>query len=185
MRIFVNHLTRMQPGYICVAGIDPGSQKHIRPVWYGRLTRDLLASEGGVFEIGAEIDLGEVEWVGEAPEMEDHRFNRWRVQAVGTCVPAEYWGLLQQVARTSLHAIFGPALHPYGNRYAVARGEGDASLGCLKLAAPPQLTLDAFDKVRLLFRNDDRTVSAPVTDLRLYEADQQTPRRTLIERLNQ
>ena len=185
MRILVNHLTRMQPGYICVAGIDPATQKHVRPVWYGRLTRDLLASEGGVFAIGAEVDLGEVEEVGAAPEMEDHRFNRWRVRAVGAAAPADYWWQLDKVARTSLHDIFGPALHAYGNRFAVERGTGDASLGCLKLSTPPCLTLDAFEKIRLLFRSGAASISAPVTDLRLYEADQQTPRRPVIERLNQ
>ena len=194
MRILVNHLTRMQPGYICVAGIDPATRKHVRPVWYGRLTRDLLASEGGVFAIGAEVDLGEAEAVGEPPEMEDHRFNRWRVRYVGTAAPADYWRQLEQVARASLHDIFGAALHPVGARFAVERGEGAASLGCLQLptrSTPPRLMLDNFGKVRLLFHTGEIAIpspsatSAPVTDVRLYDADQQTPRRQVIERLNQ
>ena len=39
MKIVVNHLTRMQPGYICVAGLDFQTNAHVRPVLAGsRLT---------------------------------------------------------------------------------------------------------------------------------------------------
>ena len=57
MRIVVNHLTRMQPGYICVAGIDVQDNEHIRPV-LGReqLTVGLLARNGGAFDMGRLVD---------------------------------------------------------------------------------------------------------------------------------
>ena len=32
MKIVVNHLTRMQRGYICVAGINPDTGHHVRPI---------------------------------------------------------------------------------------------------------------------------------------------------------
>lgn len=75
MRIIVNHLTRMQPGYICVAGVDVSNGHHVRPVLRGRLTTDLLASKGGPFDMAALVDLGTVECCGHAPEIEDHYFN--------------------------------------------------------------------------------------------------------------
>ncbi len=76
MQILVNHLTRMQPGYICVAGIDLETGTHVRPVlWYGRLSTSLLLKNGGPFELGCVVDLGPTVCVGRAPEHEDHRFN--------------------------------------------------------------------------------------------------------------
>ena len=51
MQIIVNHLTRMRPGYMCVAGIDVASKRHIRPVLKRRLTTDLLTLNGGLFDI--------------------------------------------------------------------------------------------------------------------------------------
>jgi hypothetical protein len=43
MRIVVNHLTRMQPGYICVAGMERQGGRHVRPVLAGgRWTRAYL-----------------------------------------------------------------------------------------------------------------------------------------------
>jgi hypothetical protein len=53
MRIIVNHLTRMQPGYICVAGVDVSSGQHVRPELRGRLTTDLLTLNGGPFDIAS------------------------------------------------------------------------------------------------------------------------------------
>ena len=48
MEFIVTHLTRMAPGYICVAGIEPKSRKQVRPVMPGiRLSRALLGEEGG------------------------------------------------------------------------------------------------------------------------------------------
>jgi hypothetical protein len=52
MQIVVNHLTRMQLGYICVAGVDVSSGQHIRPVLRSRLNVDLLARNGGPFDLG-------------------------------------------------------------------------------------------------------------------------------------
>jgi len=62
MRIVVNHLTRMDAPRICIAGIDPDAGRHIRPTTDHQhpLTRDLLASEGGPFALGALIELGSI-----------------------------------------------------------------------------------------------------------------------------
>ena len=58
MRIIINHLTRMQKGFICVAGLETKTQRHIRPVVHGRLGVDFLARGLGPFEIAHEIDIG-------------------------------------------------------------------------------------------------------------------------------
>ena len=76
MRIIVNHLTRMQPGFVCAAGIDVESKAHIRPeLPMLRLPATLTATYGGPFDIATEIDLGKVSDIGSAPEVEDRQFS--------------------------------------------------------------------------------------------------------------
>ncbi|MGH3145870.1 MAG: hypothetical protein ACRDTR_08730, partial [Rubrobacter sp.] len=71
MRILVNHLTRMQPGYVCVAGLQLDTPNHVRPVLRrGRLTTGLLGLNGGPFDIGAVVVLGPATYAGHAPELE-------------------------------------------------------------------------------------------------------------------
>jgi hypothetical protein len=61
MRIVLNHLTRMEAPRICIAGIDPRANQHVRPITghSNPLTRDLLAREGGPFAIGTLVELSE------------------------------------------------------------------------------------------------------------------------------
>ena len=66
MRIIVNHLTRMQPGYICVAGVDVSSGQHVRPVLRGRLTTDLLTLDGGPFDIASLVEYSFAQIFGPA-----------------------------------------------------------------------------------------------------------------------
>ena len=42
MQVVINHLTRMNTGYMCVAGLDLKNGKHVRPVLGGRLGVELL-----------------------------------------------------------------------------------------------------------------------------------------------
>ena len=60
MQLVVSHVTRMQPGYICVAGVEITRGKRVRPVTYGRLPTSLLAREGGPFDMAALVELGPV-----------------------------------------------------------------------------------------------------------------------------
>jgi hypothetical protein len=111
MQIVVNHLTRMQPGYVCVAGIDLSNGQHIRPVLrYGRLTRDLLALNGGPFSMASLVDLGPVKYCGQAPELEDHCFQFLNAHNIGIVPPERFWQLLQSTAHTSIVEIFGSAI---------------------------------------------------------------------------
>ena len=76
MRILVDHLTRMQAGYFCVAGVDVSTLRHVRPVLRrDRLTIDLLRPHGGPFDVGAVVYLGSTTDVGHPPELEDRRFD--------------------------------------------------------------------------------------------------------------
>src|SRR5579863_2299970 len=138
MRILIDHVTRMQPGFICVAGLD-SADAHVRPVVVGaRLPALLLARHGGPFEMGALVDLGPTAPVGQPPETEDARFEPWRTQRLRYVAPEELWAAVRRCARPTFGAIFGPALRPRRRTCATAVGEGSASLGCLACAALPE-----------------------------------------------
>jgi hypothetical protein len=83
MRIVVNHLTRMQPGYICVAGLDEVTGQHVRPCLNGaRLRTSLLQERGGPSDIAAVVDLGFARHIGQPPETEDYLFEARRARRV-------------------------------------------------------------------------------------------------------
>ena len=58
MKIVISHLTRMQKGCICVAGVDIDSGRHVRPVMRQQMPVDMLAAHGGPFAMGAIVELG-------------------------------------------------------------------------------------------------------------------------------
>jgi hypothetical protein len=61
VKIVVNHLTRMQQGYICVSGLKLGTCHHVRPILSGnRLSTGLLRRNGGPFDMAVIVDLGTV-----------------------------------------------------------------------------------------------------------------------------
>jgi hypothetical protein len=186
MRILVNHLTRMQPGYFCAAGIDLASQAHVRPVLRrGRLTTDLLSTNDGPFDIGSVLDLGPTTNVGHTPELEDRRFDPADVRWLYDDDPHDYWNVLARVARESLEDIFGPALELWDESGTVDAGEGHASLGLLKPEKQPWIYVDHRGTVRLVLDYLMPSVDLSVTDLRLYERDGRTPRRDLARSLQE
>lgn len=186
MKIIVNHLTRMKPGFICVAGIDQSSGKHVRPVVsHGRLRTALLAHHGGPFGVGAIVDLGATKPSGTPPEMEDHIFDPALARATGVLPPAKFWKLLVGSARPDLRSLFGVALKLNGEKQqamAVDLHTGKASLGCLLPKERPELHV-AFEKVKLRLTDGSKRLVLGVTDLRLYEDDQKTPRDSAIDAL--
>src|SRR5215207_774241 len=153
LQILVNHLTRMQPGYFCVAGVDVDTPRHIRPVLRrGRLTIDLLSTGGGPFDVGSVVDLGQATYAGYAPELEDHNFDPAHARWLFDDDPDDYWDALDGVAQESLEEIFGPELELWDDRGTV------------------RLVLDYLMP----------SVDLSVNDLRLYERDGRTPRRDLV-----
>jgi hypothetical protein len=178
-RLVVNHLTRMSAGFFCVAGIDVSRMAHIRPEFHGsRLPTELLAIQGGAFDVAVEVELGRVEDCGNPPEVEDRRFKRSSLRPTRHVGSGEFWDLLRGVARPGLRAIFGEDLTRYesarfGTTCTMEAGKGRASLGCLIPRGRPELALvvDQYDgkkKVRMAVSDDEMTLSLPVTDARLY-----------------
>lgn len=189
MRIIVNHLTRMTGDYVCVAGIDPHSGKHVRPALKGRLTRALLRPNGGPFDIAGLVDLGETTYEGAAPEVEDYAFLHWRAHHVGTITPDRFWAMLQAVARPTFSDIFGPELRHTGSKTCyMPLGRGLASLGCLTPAlnlSLPDLIIDNFGKLRMRVVDSAATiVSVAVTDVRLFDPDRGSIRESVVADIN-
>lgn len=181
MRILINHLTRMHGGHICVAGVDLETRRHVRPMLPGEmLPFYMLARYGGPFEMSWVVDLGRPRPLPEPPHVEDHVFIASRTKADRPAAAHELWGMLEELRQPSLRRIFGADLHNTGrNRLAAELGQGTASLGFLRPAAPPELYLansaDGRPRIRMRFSDGEFEADAGVTDLRLYGDDHATP----------
>lgn len=176
-----------------MAGVETEKMVHVRPVLRrGQLRRWLVDEPDAPFNMGCLADIGETRAKGKPPAVEDVVFRRSRARKLGDMPAGHFWKMLRTMAKGSLHDIFGHALQPHGETYVVVRHGGAASLGCL---APYEVRSPEFQH----FERDGRTrlcVSMlvsdgllsgwlPVTDLRLYEPDQQTPRRMVIKQVGQ
>ena len=187
MKLAVTHLTRMQRGYVCVAGVDVDSGVHVRPVIPNARLRDqLCARRGGPFDMATVVDLGTVRAVPKPPEVEDHEFTPWHARAVQQIEPLLFWEMLCFLAKPGLNELFGPALRPAGRGSAVVEvGAGTASLGCIAPVGRPRLVIeerpDRNPSIRLQFSDGALPLNLSVTDLRLWEDDHVTPRLELIE----
>lgn len=166
----------MKPGFICVAGVDRQTGKHVRPFQSSRLRSEMLVRNGGPFDIGSEVDLGHVTSRGHAPELEDHFFDPKAVRRLGDILPDRFWRTLNNIVSTRLVNIFGNDLQQRGNTCTVDLGKGSGSLGCLLPSERPILYVTGFGKIRLCVSDGQFSVDLSVTDLRLYEDDYQTPR---------
>jgi hypothetical protein len=170
----------MKPGYICVAGIDPATGKHVRPVLAGRLGAGLLRKNGGPFEIGGLVDLGAVKLVGQQPEIEDHLFSLENLAYIKRVSPAELWDYLLKTSEKELKRIFGEDLEQNGNGCIVNLNSGTASLGNLQQAKILHLGVNRFDKIRIGLSDGNSSPDLSVTDIRLYANDHQTPRQEIV-----
>jgi hypothetical protein len=143
MKIVVNHLTRMHGGHICVAGLDLETHQQIRPVLGDQhLPFYFLARYGGPFDMARIVELGAARPTPDPPHVEDHVFVASRAKVYRRAFSHEFWGLLESQARSRLREIFGDALRPVGrSRYGTDVGRGQASLGFLRVARPPELYL--------------------------------------------
>jgi len=174
MELCINHLTRMDPGYICVAGIG-SAQQHVRPVLPEgqRLPRRLFADDGGPVQVGHFVEFGDMRHVPQAPETEDNEFVLDNVAHVRSADAGEFWELLQDCAQQSLSEIFGDELGQHGRGSALNRGHGSVSLGCLRTDnSLIDIYVDNYSKVKLDLKDPDFDLRLSVTDLRLWEANQ-------------
>lgn len=180
MKVAIIHLTRMQRGYVCVAGVNVDDGQQVRPVApRGRLHDTVTTRRGGPFDMATVVDLGATRAVGQAPEVEDHEFTTWHARATQPIEPEMFWDMLGVLSRPTLRDIFGPDLQPTARgRASVPKGSGLASLGCLRPRGRPALYLEnrpnGTQLVRLCFGDGDMQVDLSVTDLRLYRPDHAT-----------
>src|SRR4051794_27094882 len=190
MRMVVTHLTRMQRGTICVAGLDVDTGRHVRPIPpMGVLQSRMTAPRGGPFDMATVVDLGLVRPVPAAPEVEDVEITWWHARAVGGIEPELFWETLRFVSRPSLSELFGPALRTIGRsgrqRAVTDLGSGSASLGVLVPLGRPRLTLDkkpdGREVVRMQLWDGERRLDLSVTDLRLYADDGGRPDSARVE----
>lgn len=191
MRIVVTDLTRMQRGYVCVAGVDLEQRRHVRPVLGdARLPSSVLARHGGPFDLATVVDLGETEPTPVCPEVEDHAFSPRDARSVERIEAATFWELLTMLARPRLAAIFGPELRKrVGGGATVRTGGGRASLGCLAPSSRPELYLKprerGSDQVRMKLGDGNADLDLSVTDIRLYGTDHVTPDREAMQRVSE
>lgn len=167
MQIVVTHLTRMAYPYICVAGLDTRTGRHVRPTLYGRLGRE-WADDGGYFQLGAQVDLGPARHVGQLPEIEDYRFEPHKIRRLEALPEEAFWEALAGCAEESLAAIFGPELQAVRQTFCCDEGRGDASLGCLRPPRIPELFVSENGNLRLNVQLDGTERLLPVTDRRCY-----------------
>jgi hypothetical protein len=174
MRIAIHHLTRMQKGFMCVAGIDLESGRSIRPVLDRQMRIDMLACHGGPFELGRIVDLGETRFVGRVPEIEDRQFDASQARVDEVLAPDHFRQLLESVALERLEAIFGRELQNVGTTCAVDEQRGLRSLGCVwatKCELRAETALSGTRRIRLAIVSDRGLLQLPVTDIRLYGED--------------
>ncbi|MHC4176305.1 MAG: dual OB domain-containing protein [Planctomycetota bacterium] len=187
MRIVVNHLTRMHGGHICVAGVDLDSGRHVRPLLgHQHLPFYFLERYGGPFEMAGIVDLGAARPTPDPPHVEDHVFVPSRAKLWRSASSAEFWDLLDGLAKPTLQGIFGDALRAIGrSRCGTDVGKGLASLGCLRPQRPPDLYLatgrDGKPQVRMRLNDGELEADTGVTDLRLREANHTTPDREKVQ----
>lgn len=181
MYLVITHLTRMKPGLICVAGIDPRTGRQIRPVLGYCFTRAFLRHNGGPFCIGAEVDLGPTKFVGQAPAIEDHRIDPNHLRYIRRLNPSEFWSLVCKTSRPSLCTIFGPELrHQRDLSCTTSESHGAASLGHLRSAQPPTIFFNFLGRPRASLYENQFESRISITDFRLCRSDHQTPRLKLI-----
>lgn len=187
MKIVVNHLTRMQQWYICVAGVDTQTYQHVRPVLGGtRLGTNLLTRNGGAFNMAVVVDLGKVSPHPQRPEIEDHIFNPSSLRKISTFSEKQFWRLLNRMAKRKLLDIFGSDLEMKGAKSCgVDVGKGEASLGCLIPDIQPELYIRPKEgkasQIRIEVSDGCLGLDLGVTDIRLYRDDHLTPNERVVK----
>jgi hypothetical protein len=181
VRLVVTHLTRMEPGFICVAGQDAGTLASVRPVIPGqRLGRAWLQSEGGPLALSALVELVDPRPCGAPPKVEDCAFRD--VRRVGALDATASWAMLSRCAQPRLRDVFGPLMASQGSTAAMPEGQGAASLGIIRPSAKPTLSVWP-DAIKLNLADAGRHYSVAVTDLRLVGPDHKTPDPQMVQRL--
>jgi hypothetical protein len=173
----------MYDGHICVAGIGTATGMRVRPVVAsGRLEGVLLAARGGPFAVGNIVDIGRTEPHGSKPEIEDVRLEPEKCRLVRAAASDEFFALLRAASSPDLSEI-GPALMRRGGGFVLEKGQGECSLAIVPASSVASIGIYTYEnrkRVRFRWQND---TFLSVTDVRLYEADLETPNEGALERI--
>jgi hypothetical protein len=179
VELVVTHLTRMHDDHVCLAGLDRTTGRHIRPVTGARIARSYLDRPGGTVQIGSILRFTAMTPMPSPPEVEDHLFREVDSDVIGQVTDRELWTMLEAAESSDLTTIFGPSFHRSGHTWALDERTGLASLGVIRAHERHGPQIDAYGKVRMALLGDDgELLSIPVTDLRLFRADDGTPDRS-------
>lgn len=118
-------------------------------------------------------------FLAELVECEDLWCETANFRELGRLEDEEYLELLEAVSVPDLATAFGPELQHHGRSYAIEAGQGNRSLACVRASAEERLALNHGPRLR-----DRDGALVPITDLRLFEADQKTPRVELVAEIN-
>jgi hypothetical protein len=189
-QVVINHLTRMERGYICVAGINLATLQHLRLVLRReRLKTRFLARYGGPFDIGRILAFRHGRPRPKPPHVEDYVISISQLIFKAVAESEQYWEMLKDISKTGLKDIFGSSLRQFGtSSCGTAPGQGEASLGCLRLKKRPEIYFGGRpgrSQVRMRLTDGELDVDAPVTDLRLYAEDHYSPQISLVEEVQQ
>lgn len=177
MQILLTHLTRMTHGFICAAGIDLQTGRHVRPLpRFGRLDADALNTRGGMLALGAVLELGPARPIGKPPEVEDHEIDAHHCRAIATEPAGRFWDRIAAASRTSLSEIFGAELRARGTRScATDQGCGSASLGYLRPATAPRVSIAQRSNqgvgVRIQVGDGSFELNLSLADVRVHTGD--------------
>jgi hypothetical protein len=179
MKVLITDLTRMYDGHICAAGIDVDTGRRVRPVGRQRLAASMLASRGGVFDIGNVVELGRTRWQGSPPEVEDVLFDVRAPKVVKRLTRGEFFAALEKRLASGLDVI-GADLVRDGRSLVTKQGCGRCSLVAIPWNDAIDVTLRSTRNQRGEIEQRIRFVmpdgiDLSVTDVRLYEADLITP----------
>ncbi|MCC6156559.1 MAG: hypothetical protein IT350_00795 [Deltaproteobacteria bacterium] len=179
MKLWVCHVTRMRPGAICIAGIDPATGSFARPILpyeAGQFSCLLLARNGGPVRLGAVIDFGSDVPRSTPPEVEDRLVRPLPLRASAVLPHGELWAALETRASDSMAHIFGPDLMGLeGASLGVLEGKGRASLGVFRPSAPPMILHkrdeSMKESLRVRVATDLGIANLSLTDARFYDDD--------------
>jgi hypothetical protein len=185
MKFVLSHLTTMDAGFVCLAGLDLDTGNHIRPVLKGaRLRSVLVEGLGGKVNMAQEIDLGPITPDPNPPETEDHIFSPGKMKIIRTLPGPEFWEAMKSAAIPRLDEIFGCHLRNQKLSCVIDVGMGQHSLGCLTVENPPRIFINDRGRLRARVRDGVYNVELSITDLRFYKIDQKTPRPEIIDNYN-
>jgi hypothetical protein len=175
-KIVVEQITRTKSGRVSVAGIDLANQKHVRPVLPYGMSAVVLQSNGGPFDIGNVVDLGESMPDPQKPKVEDHLFQISQTSKMRQADARGFWDLLASVSRRDLATIFGDELVVTETDKAFLPAfAGHASLGCLIPLTRPECFVDAWGMLRIAFvtrlRGKEVRLRLSLSDIRFFNDD--------------